>query len=400
MKNFIVVAGVVVIDIAVAVTLIPLTNRDRLRTTDFVNFYAGAAIVREGNGAQLYQREKQDHALESILGKKSTQYYLHPAFEAAALAPMTRLGIERAFVLWTVFNVTLLGLLPLVLMQCIPLVSRRPYVGLTGFCFLPALTALTLGQDSIVLLFVLSLSYMLMHRGRQAVSGLVLALALIKFQYLLILVPLLLLSRKLRVVGGFVAGCVGLAVVSCMVTGWRGLLEYSRFLRSFNANSGYGGLNTVLMVNLRGFLAGMGWTSHSRVYALVGGAILFGLGMACSRGRHRERNGGLIFAIYTAIALVAVPYAHFPDMTVLLLSVLLAMDWVAEAGMGTVWGNLISLCCVLLFVWPVVLLVLHGHYWWNSRIYLVFPLIVVFVAAMVAAVYQSGARRTASAVVV
>ncbi len=63
MKNFIVLAGVVVIDIAVAVTLIPLTNRDRLRTTDFVNFYAGASIVREGNGARLYQRETQDHAL-------------------------------------------------------------------------------------------------------------------------------------------------------------------------------------------------------------------------------------------------------------------------------------------------------------------------------------------------
>jgi len=183
---------------------------------------------------------------------------LHPPFEAAALAPMTRLSIERAFVLWTVFNVTLLGLLPLVLMQCIPLVSRRPYLGLTGVCFLPALTALTLGQDSIVLLFVISLSYMLMHKRREGVSGQVLALALIKFQYLLILVPLLLLSRKLRVAGGFIAGCVGLAVVSCMVTGWRGLLEYFRFLRLFNANSGYGGLNTALMVNLRGFWRGWG----------------------------------------------------------------------------------------------------------------------------------------------
>ncbi len=49
---------------------------------------------------------------------------------------------------------------------------------------------------------------------------------------------------------------------------------------------------------------------------------------------------------------------------------------------------MISVCCALLFVWPVVLLVLHGHYWWNSTIYLVFPLIVAFVAAMAAAVYQ------------
>src|ERR1700720_1174276 len=249
MKTLIVVAGVVIIEIAVAGTLIPLTNKDRLRTTDFVNFYAGASIVHEGNGARLYDRKTQDQALESILSKESTQYYLHPPFEAAALAPMTVLGIERAFVLWTLLNVALLGLLPLVLMHCVPLVSRRPYLGLIGFCFLPTLTALTLGQDSILLLFVISLSYMLMQKKRDGASGLVLALALIMFQYVMILVPLLLLSRKVRVVAGFALGAVGLVFVSCMVTGWRGLLEYFRFLHAFNTHSGYGGLNTALMVN-------------------------------------------------------------------------------------------------------------------------------------------------------
>jgi len=97
MKNFIVVAGAVVMVIAVAATLIPLTDKGRIRNTDFVNFYAGASIVHDGNGARLYRRETQDQALESILSEKSTRYYLHPPFEAAALAPMTRLGIERAF---------------------------------------------------------------------------------------------------------------------------------------------------------------------------------------------------------------------------------------------------------------------------------------------------------------
>ena len=54
MKNFIVVAGAVVMVIAVAATLIPLTDKGRIRNTDFVNFYAGASIVHDGNGARLY----------------------------------------------------------------------------------------------------------------------------------------------------------------------------------------------------------------------------------------------------------------------------------------------------------------------------------------------------------
>jgi hypothetical protein len=398
MKNFIVVVGTVVIVVAVAATLIPLTDKDRIRNTDFVNFYAGASIVRDGNGARLYQRETQDQALESILSEKSTRYYLHPPFEAAALAPITRLGIEGAFVSWTLLNVALLGLLPLVLMHCIPLVSRRPYLGWIGFCFLPALTALTLGQDSILLLFVISLSYMLLQKEMDLASGLLLALALIKFQYLVILVPLLLLSRRVRVVTGFVLGAIGLALVSCMVTGWRGLLEYFRFLHDFDIHSGYGALNTALMVNFRGFLRGMGWASGSPVYLLVAGAILFCVGIACSRIPAQGNKNGLIFAVYIAIALLAAPYAHFPDMTVLLLSVLLALDWVADAGRETVWRILIAVCCALLFVWPVMLLILHGHYWWNSRIYLVFPLGVAFVATMAGALLWSDDSRRTSAV--
>lgn len=385
-KKLIVVAVVVVIEVAVALTLIPLTNLARVRSTDFVNFYAAASIVHDGNGARLYERQTQDRALESILGQPDVRYYLHPAFEAAAFAPMTRMGIARAFVLWTLINVALLGLLPLVLMPCVPLVNRRPFLGLLGFCFLPAITALTLGQDSILLLFAISLSYMLMYKGKDGSAGLALALAIIKFQYVLILVPLLLFSRKMRLTAGFGLGCAALAFASCLVTGWRGFLEYFRFLHAFTAHSGYGALNPSLMVSLRGFLAGMGWTAHWPVYVSLGGGILFCLGVACSRTSDFARSGGLIFGLYTAISLAAAPYAHFPDMTVLLLPVLLAMDWVAETGIATVVAKLISFCCVFLFVWPWLLLVLHGHYWWNSQIYLVFPLIIIFIAALAAAI--------------
>ena len=69
MKNSVVIVGAVLMVIAVGVTLTPLTNRNRLRTTDFVNFYAGASIVHDGNGARLYQRATQDQALEAILGR-------------------------------------------------------------------------------------------------------------------------------------------------------------------------------------------------------------------------------------------------------------------------------------------------------------------------------------------
>jgi hypothetical protein len=67
-------------------------------------------------------------------------------------------------VVWTLVNVALLGLLPLLFAECISFVARRPYLGLPGFAFSPVIAGLTLGQDSILILFFISAAYLL---GRQ-----------------------------------------------------------------------------------------------------------------------------------------------------------------------------------------------------------------------------------------
>jgi hypothetical protein len=395
-RVYLVILSVVLLEIAATLTLVPLTNRERVASTDFVNFYVGASIVHAGGGATLYRREVQDAAFKSILGHTSTQYFLHPAFEAALFAPMTRLSLERAFILWSLINVGLLGILPLILMYCIPLVGARPYLGQLGFCFLPALVAMVLGQDSALLLLVISSSYLLIRKEKEVSAGLVLSLATIKFQYVLILVPLLLLSRKMRVGAGFGLGCAFLGIVVSLITGLGGLMEYFGFVRSFEAHSGYGGLNPTLMVNIRGFLAGIGETAHSSFLVVAGGIALFGLGVGASRTARDASKFGLTFALYVTIALAAAPYAHFPDMTILLLPLLLALDYVATVGMKSFLRKLICLCCVLMFVGPFLLLVFGGHYWWNSRIYLVFPMIVLFSVALASELYFQKMPRPVS----
>lgn len=65
---------------------------------------------------------------------------------------------------WTLVNVALLGLLPLLFAECISFVARRPYLGLLGFAFPPVIAGLTPGQDSILILFFISAAYLL---GRQ-----------------------------------------------------------------------------------------------------------------------------------------------------------------------------------------------------------------------------------------
>ena len=49
--------------------------------------------------------------------------------------------------------------------------GRKPYLRLLDRCFLPALTAFTLGQDLIVLLFLTTFAYLLMHQNRDLPAG-------------------------------------------------------------------------------------------------------------------------------------------------------------------------------------------------------------------------------------
>jgi hypothetical protein len=161
-----VLAGVAAIEIVMAVVLIPSTDHARIETTDFLNFHVGATIVREGQGRSLYQAETQQLVLKSILGHRVTEYYLHPPFEALAFLPLSYLRIERAFVIWTLLNTALLGTLPLLFAEYVSFISRKPYLGLLGFAFPPVIASLTLGQDSILVLFCISVAYLLGEKRR------------------------------------------------------------------------------------------------------------------------------------------------------------------------------------------------------------------------------------------
>src|SRR6266705_3543006 len=229
-KRAVVALGAAIIVIGVALALVPGISRARIQTTDFVHFYAAASIVLHGDGPRLYDRKTQEAAFQSILGYRTNQYFLHPPFQAGAIAPFALLSFEHAFVLWTLINVAMIGLLPLILMPCVPLLARKPFLGLLAFCFPPLLIAFVLGQDAPLLPVVISTSYLLMCKKKDFAAGMVLALVAIKLQYLVILLPLLLFSRKFRVVVGCAIGCICLAVISAIVIGPSQIPTYFRFV--------------------------------------------------------------------------------------------------------------------------------------------------------------------------
>ena len=383
------------LEMVAACMLFPGIHRVQIKTSDFLNFYAAGTLVRQGKGAVLYRRETQDPILERLLGIKSPQYFLHPPFEAAALAALSYLSPEHAFVVWTLFSMGLIGLLPLVLKDWVPLILQRPYLPLFGFAFYPVVIALALGQDSVLILFALSLAFRLMAEGEDFWSGMALALAAVKFQYVAIFLFLLLCWRKFRVATGCIIGCACLGGVSILLVGAHGAVEYVAFVRNFNSHLGYGALKPALMVNVRGLLAGMGVTGQWQIAGWAGEALLVLLGAVCARVSPTVGTKNLIFALFVALSLAASPYAFFPDMTILWLPILLAVDY--AAGTKRTWAGVsILAACALVFVLPLILVAVGGHRWWNSRIYVVAIAVMLFIGTLAMEILR-GARSGSGA---
>ena len=372
-NRWIALSLVFVVQASLLAGLWPLMTSNESLRTDFVNFYGAAKIVREGNGANLYREATQAPVIISILGHNNFDYFLHPPFFALALAPFARLSYGHAFFCWTLLNIVLLGIIPWLLRASVALIARKPYLGILGMIFYPTLTTLGLGQSSIVLTFILILSYVFLAKGRGGTAGLILSLATIKFQYAFILAGLLLFNRRYRVVAGFLLGAVILLAISIWVVGIPGLIEYFEFLKGYNAHRGYEAHQLALMVNWRGFLGSTGFSAHLALLSTAGMLVSMGVGAFAAVRCGTTQKPDVALALFVMIAVLASPYSHFQDLTVLLLPLYLTMN-AANTGQLSGWRRGASMWgCPSIFILPIVLVIAGGHSWQNSRIYLMFP---------------------------
>ena len=348
----------------------------RLRRTDLACFYAAGSVVLHGGARRLYHVETLDPVLKRLQDSTKVEvneYCIHPPFEVLLFALLALFPYRYAFVIWTGFNVGLLSVLAAVLMPVIPFLRRKPQAWLLSFCFLPTIATLALAQDSILVLAAIVTAYALLIRNRPVAAGLMLAMGAIKFQYVLPLILLLGAARKWRTVAGAALGGVCLGTISIAIFGSQELVHYYHFVEQF-APLQYRGF----MVNAHGFFYGLGITSTAPA-VLIEMAIL-GSGAVLAWLADPEELGGLPFAAYLLVALLSPPYLHLADMTLASLTLALVANYaIARKDKD---GKILLVATAIFFIAPVGLLIAGGHYWWNSRIYLMFPITLGYLAVL------------------
>jgi len=192
--------------------------------SDFSVFYTAGALVREGESETLYDVEsfRIENAERTgwVLFQESPMFGNSPAF-AVAVAPLTRMSWEAAWVVWTVLSlaalaVALAGLgLRYVLFSIV-------FVLLT----MPGYSAIIEGQSTMFWLLIIAAIFVLLKRGSSTAAGVVAGLLILKPPLLIGFGLWWLIDRRMhRTLLVAASSAVGIILLSVPFVG-RAWLEY------------------------------------------------------------------------------------------------------------------------------------------------------------------------------
>jgi hypothetical protein len=281
---------------------------------DFLCYYIGGTLVREGHLPELYQPAAQRQVQDRVApGLEEPRPYARPPWFAFAIAPLTRLPLVKAYAVWVALWLAVLA-------ATWVWGARRFGEGalLLAALFLPTNLGFAYGQDCAGMLAVCCCAWVLFERRKLFAGGLVLGLALMKF-HLLALVPVwLILQRRWRMLIGFIATGALFLLVSLEMLGVAGLQRYVHFL--LYGDTELLGHSPDSMINIYGLLLNLGVESKvadGLMAAMVIGVSIFGIvGTPAWRALAIALTGSLLIS----------PHVFAYDAAILLLPVWLVIE--------------------------------------------------------------------------
>jgi len=293
---------------------------------DFRNLYTAGYMVRAGFGHELYDYARQKGFQDALISREEIAIpFIRPAYQALLFAPFSFLTFREAYCAFLAFNLATLGL-------CFRLL--RPYManlsqvwpGLPGgmLLFLPIAAALMQGQDSIILLTLMAGAFASMQQGREYRAGILIALGLFKFQFVIPIALLFMASRRWRFLAGFGVSALVLAGVSLWISGARQAAGYFSSVLHIGASQTLSsGLSLPVdhMANLHGAVVGI-FANSPVVMPLT---VLASAAMMVFAATRRPSTSEMLLIAIPVSALVSY-YMFIHDMSVLLIPLALTLD--------------------------------------------------------------------------
>jgi len=364
---------------------------------DFASFYTAGKILQEGRAARLYDRglqwEIQQGFASTVNIRSGPLPYIRPPFEALLFWPLAYLNYPAAYLVWTLTKISILLIFPFFLPKDLRLgfeSSAGTYLqGLLCLGFFPVAFDLLQGQDSVLLLLVLTMMFWFLERGQSFQAGSMLGLGLFKFHLIIPMFLVFLLRGKVKVVLGFLSAAVVLLSLSVVLAGWDACLNYPKYLWQLNQAPALAGFKSYAMPNIRGLLTPL--LGRGRI-PLVAQGLLWALsagGVAMVARLWQFASGNAVlnrvgFSFCIVVTIVTSYYANSYDLTLLFLVLLLGGSVLLPSTAIKSWPRTVFVACAALLLFSPLYWILAlrvDQFNWCA-------VILLFLAASLAAVLR------------
>jgi hypothetical protein len=218
---------------------------------DFVYFYAIGHLLNHYSPARLYdfalQRNIVDTMMPSAPAVGQMGPFAYPPHLAMLFQPFAVLPYWTAFRLWMAISTALYlsGLYLLIKRFCGGDLLTDSLFLLFGVSFWPFINWILLGgQLSAIGFAAMALAIYWEDSGSHFLSGLALSVCTYKPTLLVLILPMLVVTRRAKTLTGFGAGALTFIVATAVAGGWQVWIDYVA------ASSNYAGISHVLPVRL------------------------------------------------------------------------------------------------------------------------------------------------------
>jgi Glycosyltransferase family 87 len=351
---------------------------ERQKGTDFTDRYAAARMVYEGYGHQLYDFHAQERFQIRYAGRIG-EYYIHPPFETLLFLPICLWSSQTGYLIWCILNLGVLAYTAVVfqrhIFKCFDWRVLLPLF----FLYPPVLIGFLQGQDSPLLLLVMTLAVVELRRNRDFMAGCLLSCGLFKFNIVLTLIVLVASLRTKRFLQGFGVVSGLFLLISICISGWGFLTAYPRFLMQLSSVP-TASIHPAGMANIRGLVSVSGVVQDAVVRVALIWIVSFLL-VCYAWGRFKDRSSrfsdaaNLAFGNFVLASILVSYHLSVSDLCVALLPMGLFSQYLAEHTGIPRWVRLTLLSSQwLLFLPPLHLISLASHLY----VYLVIPILVMF----------------------
>jgi hypothetical protein len=320
------VSAVLSLSVAYIVQWTTMIGSPSLRTgTDFIIFYtAGRAAQRYGYSS-VYNIAIQQKIQESVVGFPLAQGQVLPYNHIPYLVPLLSLLVSAnyvaSFLRWAALMLIFHAITTMLLVHNLKSASKSTlFAG--AMLFFPFFQSLLLGQDTAFLFFGVAIWVVGMIQKKDWLAGIGLAMTSVR-PHLCIVLAAPFLFRRQSVLRYFLASITVLILVSLLLLGPNGTLDFLKMLQ-ISAGGTWYGMHQTAMVNLIGMAMRLLPFVQANIIRAAGwGGYFVGIFLAVILWQ-KEAPLTTKIGVTIILALFFAPHLHSHDLTLLLAPLMFA----------------------------------------------------------------------------